>query len=115
MMAMQGRTETVTFIVTIEVKPGGEAEFLRALAPVLDAMRHETTFVNAVLHRSPDDPSRFMIYETWADLDDVRDVQLARQYRQAYHDLLPALLSEPRRVEIWTPMRGDFSFLHAAA
>lgn len=52
---------TVAFVVTIEVKPGAEARFLELLGPVLDAMRHEATFVNAILHRDPENPSRFMI------------------------------------------------------
>ena len=33
-------------VVTLWVKPGYEAEFLRLLQPVLDAMRHEPTFIN---------------------------------------------------------------------
>jgi quinol monooxygenase YgiN len=74
----------IVFIVSLHVKPGREVEFLRLLTPVLDAMRHETTFINAALHRDPTDPTRFMLYETWADLDDVTQVQLQREYRQAY-------------------------------
>jgi hypothetical protein len=46
-------TKDVTFIVTLILKPGCEAEFLDLLTPVLDAMRHESTFVNAVLHHRP--------------------------------------------------------------
>jgi len=42
-------------VVTLWVKPGHEEEFLRLLAPVLDAMRHEPTFINAALHQDPAD------------------------------------------------------------
>ena len=103
-------TKDVTFIVTIALKPGCEEEFFDLLTPVLDAMRHEPTFVNAVLHQDPEDPSRFMLYETWADLDDVVQVQMHRDYRKAYWDRLPDLLREPRRIETWTPIRRDFTF-----
>src|SRR4030095_17061076 len=72
----------IVFIVSLHVKPGCEAELLGLLMPVLDAMRHEPTFINAVLHRDPPDPTRFMLYQTWADLDDV--AQIHREYRQAY-------------------------------
>jgi quinol monooxygenase YgiN len=109
----RNRTGDVTFLVTIALKPGAEEEFLDLLVPVLDAMRHEPTFVNAVLHRDPEDPTRFMLYETWADLDDVVEVQMHRQYRKAYWDRLPALLREPRRIETWRPMRRDFAFFAA--
>jgi quinol monooxygenase YgiN len=100
----------IVFIVSIHVKPGCEAEFLRLVTPVLDAMRHEATFINAALHRDPADPTRFMLYETWADLDDVAQVQIHREYRQAYMARLPDILREPRQVQFWQPLRGDFTF-----
>ncbi|RDI58609.1 putative quinol monooxygenase [Microvirga subterranea] len=106
----RGPAKDVTFIVTVALKPGCEEEFFGLLTPVLDAMRHEPTFINAVLHQDPEDPSRFMLYETWADLDDVVQVQMHRTYRKPFWDRLPDLLREPRRIETWTPMRRDFTF-----
>lgn len=103
----------VTFVISLHVKPGREEEFLSLLTPVLDAMRHETTFVNAVLHRDPEDSSRFLLYETWADLDDVTTVQMHRDYRKDYWARLPDLLSRPREIQIWQPLRADFAFLAA--
>ena len=100
--------------VTLHVEPGQEAEFLRLLAPVLDAMRHEPTFINAALHRDPADPTRFMLYETWTDRTDPVEVQMKRPYRSAYEARLPDLLREPRRAEIWQPLRGDFAFFAGA-
>ena len=79
-------------VVTLWVKPGHEEEFLRLLAPVLDAMRHEPTFINAALHQDPADPTRFMLYETWADRTDLVEVQMKRLYRSAYEARLPELL-----------------------
>jgi quinol monooxygenase YgiN len=104
----------VVFTILLHLKSGCESEFLRLLAPVLDAMRHETTFINAVLHQDPEDPTRFMLYETWADLDDVTQVQIHRDYRQAYWARLPELLREPRQIETWRPVRADFRFSAAA-
>lgn len=103
-------TGDVTFVVTLALRPGCEEEFFDLLTPVLDAMRHEATFINAALHQDPEDPSRFMLYETWADLDDVVHVQMHRDYRKAYWDRLPDLLREPRQVQTWMPMRRDFTF-----
>lgn len=101
--------EAVTFVITLILRPGCEQAFLELLQPVLDAMRHETTFINAVLHRDPKDPVRFMLYETWADLEDVTQVQMQRSYRQDYWAKLPALLAEDRHIQVWKPMRGDFA------
>jgi quinol monooxygenase YgiN len=112
--ALDKRGDEVVFIVSFDLKPGCDEEFLALLMPVLDAMRHETTFINAVLHRDPEDPSRFMLYETWADLDDVAQVQIQRAYRQAYWARLPDLLREPRQIETWHPMRRDFTFFASA-
>ncbi|WP_119460981.1 putative quinol monooxygenase [Rhodospirillaceae bacterium SYSU D60014] len=97
-------------IVSLHLKPGCEEEFLRLLTPVLDAMRHEPTFINAALHQDPEDPTRFMLYETWADRDDLVDVQMKRAYRSAYEARLPDLLQEPRRPKVWRPLRRDFTF-----
>lgn len=99
----------VAITVTLHVKPGREAEFLDLLTPVLDAMRHEPSFINAVLHRSPDDPTLFMLYETWADRDELVEVQIPRAYRQAYIAALPDVLRQERGVTVWQPMRGDFA------
>lgn len=78
-------------------------------------MRHESTFINAVLHGDPENPSCFIIYETWADLDDVVQAQLRRDYRRAYIDRRPALLREERQVATWQPIRADFAFSTSAS
>ncbi len=109
--AAAGQQTDVVFVVTVDLKPGCEQEFLSLLTPVLDAMRHEPTFINAVLHRDPNFPTRFMLYETWADLDDVVEVQIQRDYRKAYWDRLPDLLREPRQIQTWKPLRQDFAAL----
>jgi quinol monooxygenase YgiN len=112
--AVEQQANEAVFVVTLDLKPGCEQEFLDLLTPVLDAMRREPTFVNAVLHRYPNFPTRFMLYETWADLDDVVEVQIHRDYRKAYWDRLPELLREPRQIHTWTPLRQDFAFFSRA-
>jgi quinol monooxygenase YgiN len=97
----------VAYVITFALKPGRAADFLALLAPVLDAMRHEAGFISAVLHRDPENADRFMLYETWADHDDVMNVQVHRDYRQAYWAALPGLLARPREAQIWRPLRGD--------
>lgn len=101
----------VALIVSLTVKSGFEAEFLSLLEPVLDAMRHEATFINAVLHRDPGNPARFMLYETWADQEELTQVQIHRAYRKTYESRLPDVLAEPRQVQIWQAIRSDFTFL----
>lgn len=109
MLAITYDDQAVTFVITFLLKPGCEQAFLDLLAPVLDAMRLEATFIDAVLHRDPENPRRFMLYETWAGMQDVVEVQMHRDYRQAYWAGLPELLAEERGIEVWKPLRGDFA------
>ena len=109
-----GHPSQLVVVVTLKVRPDMEDELLSLLTPVLDAMRHETTFVTAALHRSPDDLTSFMLYEVWADRDDLVNVQMKRDYRATYEARLPDLLREPRRAEIWDRLRADFTFFARA-
>ncbi len=97
-------------LATIHVKPGCEAEYLSLVGPVNDAMRHEPTFVNTVLHRSADDPALFMLHETWLDQEDFFTVQMKRSYRAEYEARLPALLRKPRTMQVFEPLRSDYVF-----
>ena len=97
-------------VVTNHVQAGFEDEYLDLVMPIVDEMRHETSFINNVVHRAPDNPTRFMIYETWADRDDVFNVQIKRDYRKAYETRLPAILRTPREMAFWEPLRSDFTF-----
>ncbi|MES5044611.1 putative quinol monooxygenase [Rhizobium nepotum] len=99
-----------TYLIGFKVRPGQRDRFLELLNALLDAMRHENTFVNATLHRDGDNENHFLLHETWSDHQDVLDVQIRRPYRQAWHDALPDLLDAPRDISVWHPMRTD----HAA-
>src|SRR5678816_1007622 len=87
------RSMSVTYVVKFQIVPGKYDDFLELLNGVLDAMRHESTFMEAMLHADPDDANRLMLYETWQDHDDVVDVQIHRPYRQAFHEALPRMLA----------------------
>ena len=66
----------VTYIIRFTVVPDRVPEFLSLLEGVLDAMREETNFHEAILHRDSQNSSHFMLYETWEDHDDVLNVQI---------------------------------------
>src|SRR3954470_20707907 len=97
----------VTFAIRFDVNPPERERFLQLLNGVLDAMRHESMFHEAVLHRDPENEHRYMLYETWEDLDDVIEVQLQRPYRREWHETLPAILAGERDIETWLPLRAD--------
>ena len=97
----------VTYLIEFQVVPEKRDEFLELLGGVLDDMRHEPMFHQAVLHRDQSTDCRFMLYETWESHEDVLDVQLRRPYRQHWHAALPTLLEKERGVSIWEPIRSD--------
>ncbi|MES2034600.1 MAG: putative quinol monooxygenase [Pseudomonadota bacterium] len=98
---------SVTYVIVFNVRPTEQDRFLTLLGEVLDAMREETMFEEAILHRDPAKPHRYLLYETWRSHQDVLDVQLHRPYRAAWHAALPALLASERQISVWEPLRGD--------
>jgi autoinducer 2-degrading protein len=98
---------SVTYVIRFQVVPEKLDRFMNLLNGVLDAMRDEPNFHEAMLHRDPDSPHRLMLYETWESHEDVLEAQLNRPYRQAYHEALPDLLVKPREVTIWQAVRAD--------
>ncbi len=97
----------VTYMIQFEVKPDQIERFQTLLGGVLDAMRHEANFHEARLLVDPDNPLRWMLYETWEDHQDVLDVQIHRPYRAEWHAALEEVLASPRAIGVWTPVRQD--------
>ncbi len=98
---------SVTYLIGFDVKPEKREHFLQLLNGVLDAMRHEAMFVDATLHADPSDDNRFLLHETWQSHEDVLAVQLARPYREAWHEALPDLLAAERNISVWQKVRSD--------
>ena len=97
----------VTYLIKFDVVPEQRDRFLELLNGVLDAMRSEPMFHRASLHQDAESENRFMLCETWESHDDVLEVQLARAYREAWHQALPELLATPRDISMWQPLRAD--------
>lgn len=97
----------ITYLIKFDVLPGKRELFLSLLNDVLDAMRHEPTFHEAILHRDPESENRFMLYETWSSHEDVMNVQLHRPYREKWHQVLPELLVGSRDIGVFVPLRAD--------
>jgi autoinducer 2-degrading protein len=97
----------VTYVIKFQVVPDRREEFLQRLCHVLDAMKVEPTYHEAILHRDPQSENSFMLYETWDSHDDVVNVQLHRPYRRAWHEALPRILEREREISIWEPIKVD--------
>jgi quinol monooxygenase YgiN len=88
--------ELFVLLVRIPVKAGFENEYLSLINAVIDEMRHETSFVNAVVHQSTEDPTVFLLHETWLGRDEFFTVQMKRSYRESYEARLPQIMRAPR-------------------
>lgn len=98
---------SVTYVIGFHVRPNQHGRFMTLLDNVLDAMRQEPMFHNAMLHVDPQDDNHMMLYETWEDHDDVLNVQIKRPYRDAWHAALPELLVKEREISMWHAVRDD--------
>jgi quinol monooxygenase YgiN len=65
--------ERVTLVAYLQAKPGKEQELVDTLLSLVGPTRQEAGCIDYHLHRSNEDPRRFMFYENWhskRDLDD---------------------------------------------
>src|SRR5258708_8356516 len=99
--------ELFVLLVRIPVKAGFENEYLSLINAVIDEMRYETSFVNAVVHRSTEDPTVFLLHETWLGRDEFFTVQMNRSYLESYESRLPQITRAARAITILEPARLD--------
>ena len=67
------------------VKEGKEAELLEHIERILDACAKEDDFITAVLHRTPERPREFTLYELWRGTkEEFAMTHGTRPYRKAY-------------------------------
>src|SRR5260370_16603417 len=90
--------ELFVLLVRIPVKAGFENEYLSLINAVIDEMRHETSFVNAVVHRSTEAPTVFLLHETWLGRDEFFTVHMKLSYPHSYPARLPQIMRAPREI-----------------
>jgi quinol monooxygenase YgiN len=101
--------EPFAVIVYIHVKPECVAEFKQILNQVADAAKAEASLISNIAHQDPEDVTKFMLWEMWADQKEFFEVQMLREYRKPYEARLVEMLAEPREVRIWNPLRGHIT------
>ena len=95
----------VTVLALFKAKPGLEEEVRRELMALQEPTRSEEGCINYDLHRSRDDPSRFMFYENWKSQEDL-DQHLQMPYLTAFREKAGELLAEPASITLHK-MIGD--------
>jgi len=100
--------EDLAFYVNFHIKPDKVEEWKEGALHVLNSMSVEETFVGAFLHQDAEDPSKFTLYERWAESDMdafVKNQLNAKEYRKVYEEQLPALVASPRSFAVLKPVR----------
>jgi len=107
--AIEPSDDDLAFYVNFHIKPEKVDEWKKGALHVLNSMSVEETFVGAFLHQDAEDPTKFTLYERWAepDMDTFIKNQLSvKDYRKVYEEQLPALVASPRTFTVLKPVRS---------
>lgn len=86
----------LAFVATLSVKQELVEEFKAAMAEVMPKVRQEPGNHAYIGHQSPDDPTRFVFYEQYAD---QAAIEAHRENLAALGMDLQAMLNEPPAIE----------------
>jgi quinol monooxygenase YgiN len=101
-------------VVDVKTKPGLEREYERLMLEVVERQTAERTFIGTTVHRDPEDPTHFVIYEVWRDRENFESVEKKRSYRNRYEASLARLLERPRTMTFLTPTWSQGHLLEVA-
>lgn len=87
----------LTVIAEMVAKPGREDELRRQLLALVEPTHKDEGCVQYDLHRSTDEPARFVFVENWTSRECL-DKHLATPHLQAFLKATPDLLAEPPRI-----------------
>ncbi len=96
-------------IVHLHVKPNCVKAFRELVNQLIDEMKREPNFANAFVLEDEEDPTKFILYETWIGTkEEFFTVQMGRSYRKRYEEKLPLLLSRPHESQFnWRLVRTE--------
>ena len=83
----------ITLMVPVEAKPETCDEVKRRLCELAELTHKEPGNLNYIVHRDPEQPTSFVIYENWRD-QEALDFHMAQDYLQAFLADSKALLAE---------------------
>ena len=90
----------VTVVARIKARKGMEETLNQELVALVAPTRSEKGCINYDLHRSADDRSVFMFYETWVSKEDL-DKHLAMPYMKSHMEKAREALDGPAEIALW--------------
>lgn len=108
-------TQQLTLISLFQVKPGMEEVAKQAVMALIPQVIAEPTCINVNFHQDPNDKTRFMFYENWADKEVFEGEHSQTPYLQKYLDQSQDFLVEPAQTlfyQIVSENAGSAKLLH---
>lgn len=91
----------VSVLILFQAKPGLEETVKKEMMQLIPPVIAEPQCINVNLHQDPDDRTRFMLYENWADKDYYTGKHMQTSHLQAYLKKSEEILTEPPRIIFW--------------
>ena len=88
--------------VVLKIKPEFREAFENELMSVREMCIAEKECLVFDVERRSDDPTVYLLVESWSDLDYFEGVQLNRDYYPPYFAKIESMLAAPREVHYWT-------------
>lgn len=98
--------ENICVHVLFEARPGFGDQTAAALLRLRDNSRRDPGCLQYDMHRLPDDPDRFMLYERWESRE-LLDAHLQEGHLAESNEILDSLLTGMPEVSIWNPLQGE--------
>lgn len=102
-------TKPWVLIAKFDVKEECEAEWLQGVQEVIDAMRHEASFISTSICAHPSEPGKFMLFEVWKSREQFFETELNREYRRSLTERMSTLLRSPAVLDEWHEIRADYA------
>ena len=92
--------KTLTVVATFQARPGKETELSGALMDLVAPTRKEAGCLNYDLHRSAEDPAKFLFHENWTSKDAL-DAHLQSPHIKALLPRVDELCVAFPEIKIW--------------
>jgi quinol monooxygenase YgiN len=96
------KQEPVHVKVVLRVKLEYQEEFERELMSIRQKCITQPECLVFDVERRSDDPTVYLLVETWSDRDYFENVQLRRDYYPSYFTKIDPMMAAPREIHYWT-------------
>lgn len=88
----------ITVLILFQAKSGMEERVRQAMLVLIPPVLAEPNCISVNFHQDSDDPTRFMLYENWADKDYYTGEHMQTPHIRAYLQQTDELLVEPPHI-----------------